>query len=87
MTDQRFDDHGQSFSSTEKIRGDEVDDDVHRDHGGHSGWMMMICCIPMLLIAGALVLTGVAGAGTVIVAIVCTLMMYMMMRGMDHGAR
>lgn len=57
----------------------------HGPHSGHSGWMMMICCVPMLLIAGALVVTGVAGAGTVIFVIGCTLMMYLMMRGMDHG--
>ena len=53
-------------------------------HGGHS-WMMIACCIPMLVIAVALVATGVVGAGFLIFAIACTAMMVLMMRGMDHG--
>jgi hypothetical protein len=47
--------------------------------------MMIACCIPMLVIAVALVATGVASPGFVLVAIMCTAMMAMMMRGMDHG--
>lgn len=55
--------------------------------GGHAGhnWMMIACCIPMLAIAGILVATGVAGAGALVVAVGCTLMMAMMMGGMGHG--
>jgi hypothetical protein len=53
----------------------------HGGHGGH-GWMMIICCIPMLVIAVALVATGAADAGFLVVAIGCTLMMALMMRGM-----
>ena len=53
-------------------------------HGGHS-WLMIACCIPMLVIAVALVVTGVAPAGLVFAAIACTVMMALMMRGMDHG--
>jgi hypothetical protein len=33
----------------------------HGGHGGH-GWMMMICCVPMLVIAIVLVATGVASS-------------------------
>jgi Flp pilus assembly protein TadB len=51
-------------------------------HGGH-GWMMIVCCIPMLVIAVVLVATGVAGAGFIFVAIMCTAMMWLMMRGMS----
>lgn len=47
--------------------------------------MMIACCIPMQLLAGALVATGVAGAGTLFVAIGCTVMMALMMRGMGNG--
>ena len=56
-------------------------------HAGHArhGWMMMICCIPMLAIVIALVATGVAGVGFIVGALVCTAMMAMMMRGMSHG--
>ncbi len=59
----------------------------HGGHGGHGGhrWMMIACCIPMLVVAVALVATGVAGAGTILVAIGCTVMMALTMRGMGHG--
>ena len=56
----------------------------HAGHGGHS-WMMIACCIPMLIIAIVLVATGVAGAGFIFVALMCTAMMWMMMRGMSGG--
>jgi hypothetical protein len=56
-----------------------------RNHGhGGNGWMMIACCIPMLVIAIALVATGVAGVGFIFAAVTCTLMMALMMRGM-HG--
>jgi len=48
--------------------------------------MMIACCVPMLLIAVALVATGVAGAGIIFIAIACTVMMALMMGGMGHGA-
>ena len=52
--------------------------------GGHH-WLMVACCIPMLAIAAALVLTGVVSAGFLFVAIACTVMMALMMRGMSGG--
>ena len=55
-----------------------------RRHAGH-GWMMIACCIPMLVIAVALVATGVVGAGFIVFAVMCTLMMALMMRGMHGG--
>jgi hypothetical protein len=56
-------------------------------HSGHSGHrlMMIICCIPMLVIAGLLVLTGVAGSGIIVTALVCTAMMAAMMFAMPGG--
>ena len=54
-------------------------------HGAHS-WMMIACCIPMLVIAIVLVATGVASAGFIFAAIMCTAMMWMMMRGMSGSA-
>ena len=54
-------------------------------HGGHSHWMMIACCIPMLAIAIALVATGVVGVGFLFIALMCTAMMALMMRGMSHG--
>jgi hypothetical protein len=56
----------------------------HGGQGGH-GWMMIACCIPMLLIAVLLVATGAASVGFLGAAIVCTVMMALMMRGMDHS--
>ena len=56
-------------------------------HGGHS-WMMMICCIPMIIIAVALVAAGVVDPGFLLFAVLCVGMMALMMRGMggmDHG--
>jgi 4-hydroxybenzoate polyprenyltransferase len=53
-------------------------------HGGH-GWMMMICCIPMVAIAIALVAAGVASPTFLLTAAACVAMMAMMMRTMDHG--
>ncbi len=52
---------------------------------GHSRWMMIACCVPMLAIVLALVVTGVVGFGFLIVAVVCTLMMAAMMGGKSHG--
>ena len=60
----------------------------HEGHGGHSGhsrWMMIACCIPMLVIAGLLVLTGVAGSGIILTALLCTAMMAAMMFAMPGG--
>ena len=51
--------------------------------GGHS-WMMIACCIPMLLIALVLVVSGVVGVGFLFVAVACTAMMALMMGGGDH---
>ena len=53
------------------------------DGGGGHDWMMIACCIPMLVIAIVLVATGVASAGFIFVAVMCTAMMWMMMRGMS----
>lgn len=55
----------------------------HMAEQGGSRWghhlMMLACCIPMLLIVGALVLTGVAGTGAIVYALICTAMMAGMM--------
>ena len=67
----------------------QVGEGTHMDHqggegrGGHS-WMMIACCIPMIVIAVALVATGVVSPGFLLFAVLCTAMMALMMRGMDH---
>jgi hypothetical protein len=62
-----------------------ITSEQHGAHGGHR-WMMMACCVPMLLIAVALVVSGVANAGAIFFAVACTAMMALMMVGMGHGA-
>ena len=62
----------------------------HAGHAGHDGqgrhgWLMIACCIPMLVIALALVVAGVVSPGLLLVAVGCTAMMALMMRTMDHG--
>jgi hypothetical protein len=61
--------------------GQDGGDGGERSHS----WLMIACCIPMLVIAFALVLTGVASPGVILAAVACTVMMALMMRGMDHG--
>lgn len=82
MTTGGFERHQRPASPPDLADDGGVDNGPHSEH---SGWMMLACCVPMLLIAGALVVTGVAGAGIVLVAVGCTLMMYLMMRGMGQG--
>ena len=54
-------------------------------HTGH-GWMMIACCIPIVVIAVTLVATGVVGAGLIFGATMCTVMMAMMMAMMSGGS-
>ncbi|ABL83278.1 MULTISPECIES: hypothetical protein [unclassified Nocardioides] len=72
-------DHG---DHTEHARTEQAGG--HGGHGGH-GWMMLICCIPMLLIAVGLMAAGAASPGILVPAILCTLMMALMMRAMPGG--
>ena len=60
-----------------------VDGEGRHRHGGH-GVMMMACCIPMLVVAVILVATGAASPGFLVVAIGCTVMMALMMGGMNR---
>lgn len=61
-----------------------VEGSAHGGHGRH-GWMMIVCCIPMLVIAAVLLAAGVLSVGFLIFAVLCTAMMVLMMRGMSHG--
>ena len=73
---------GRVMPGERQPRGPERGKAPHR--GGH-GLMMIACCIPMLVIAGILVATGVASPAFLVIAVGCTLMMAMMMGGMGHG--
>ena len=52
--------------------------------GSHGRWMMIACCVPMLVIAVVLVATGVVGAGFILVAVMCTAGMFLMMGAMSR---
>lgn len=54
--------------------------------GGRSHWLMMACCVPMIVIALALVASGTVSIGFLLFAVLCTSMMFFMMRGMSHGS-
>jgi hypothetical protein len=49
--------------------------------------MMIACCVPMFVVAVALVLTGIASAGFLLVAVGCVAMMALMMHGMEAPQR
>lgn len=72
---------------TEQLHNHPAGDHQAAGHGGHAGhgWMMIVCCIPMIVIAVALVASGAASPGFLFAAVACTAMMALMMRGMDHG--
>jgi drug/metabolite transporter (DMT)-like permease len=54
--------------------------------GGRGHWLMMACCVPMLVIVIALVASGTVSPGFLLYAVLCTAMMFFMMRGMSHGS-
>ena len=58
-----------------------------RPTGTGHGWMMLVCCIPMVVLAVALVAAGVVDVGFLVFAGLCVGMMALMMRGMDHGGQ
>lgn len=59
-------------------------DQAGTDTGGHGHWLMIACCIPMLVIAIVLVASG-ASIGILVIAVACTAMMAAMMLGMTRG--
>lgn len=75
--------HSQESAATTDARH-EPDGGAHGAHGGHK-LMMIICCIPMLAIAGLLFLTGLAGSGVIVSALLCTALMAAMMFAMPGG--
>ena len=63
---------------------DEPNPGTHDGHPGGHSWMML-CCIPMAVIAVVLVATGIVGAGFLLTVALCMGMMAVMMRGMNHN--
>lgn len=55
-------------------------------HGGSGHrWMMLACCVPMVVIAVALVAAGAVSASFLVFAAVCVGAMFLMMRTMGAG--
>jgi Flp pilus assembly protein TadB len=52
--------------------------------GGHGHWLMLACCVPMLVVVGVLVATSVVSAGFIVAAIACVGMMGAMMFAMSR---
>ena len=75
------DGHDHTMHSTP---ADPSQHETHAGHGGH-GWMMILCCIPMLVIAAVLLAAGVVSVSFLVFVVACTAMMAFMMRGMSHG--
>jgi hypothetical protein len=69
-----------------QLQTSQSDQHARRGHIGH-GLLMIVCCIPILVIASVLVATGVASASFLFAAIACTMMMGMMMGGMSRGRK
>ena len=72
--------------------GDNSGHDDHTEHpgaGGHSRhrWMMIACCIPMLVVAVALIASGTVGIGGIVFALACVGMMAAMMFSMGGEHR
>jgi hypothetical protein len=74
-------DRSRSASGDLTTRGGSPDGGM--DHDGHH-WMMIVCCIPMIVVVGALVAVGAASPGWILVAVSCVAMMALMMRGMGR---
>ena len=75
---------GQQDAPTPSLRpqNDHEPAGHQQGHGGGHGLMMLACCVPMLLIAFALVASGTAGSGAILFALLCTAMMAAMMFAM-----
>lgn len=72
------------MSHTDHTRTSAPEQHRASGHGGHS-WMMIACCIPMILIAVVLVTTGVVSPGFLVYAVACLGIMFMMMKMMDRS--
>lgn len=46
---------------------------------------MLACCVPMLVVVAALLVSGTAGIGTVLFAVACVAIMTLAMLAMPRG--
>jgi hypothetical protein len=76
------DQHAQDETTADRTAA-EPDHAAHRGHG----LMMLLCCIPMVIVAGGLVATGSLTVGFLLPALACAGMMWAMMRLMDSDRK
>lgn len=78
---------GRNTMTNEERREPHVGGNSDPDYqgaGGHSRhrWMMIACCIPMLVVAVALIASGTVGIGSLVFVLACLGMMAVMMFSM-----
>jgi hypothetical protein len=64
---------------------DDQDPGAHHVPRGSRGRMMTLCWVPISVLAVALVVTGIASASFLFIAVLCVGMMAMMMWGMNRS--
>ncbi len=72
------------MNHTDHLRSNPSEQHESRAPVGH-GWMMVACCVPMILIAAVLVASGVVSPGPLVYAVACLAMMFVVMKMMDRG--
>jgi hypothetical protein len=80
------DKEGGKMSDLPKGGGDHSHAKGHGSGHGHSHWMMIACCVPMVLVAGVLLFGG-AGLASLAPVVLCAAMMGLMMVGMSRMHR
>ena len=83
--------HDEARSRRDLEQAPGVDSQIDSEPRHHGGWghslMMLACCVPLVLVVVGLVLSGAAGSGAVLYALLCTAMMaamVFMMPGHRH---
>jgi hypothetical protein len=74
-----------AMTDPNSVRPESEPAQADQRHSTRHGWTMIAFCLPVLVVAVILVATKVVGVGFLLVAVACTLMMAMMMRGMGHS--
>jgi hypothetical protein len=81
--------NGSQTASEQASASARVGDQQQHRAGRSTGhrWMMLACCVPMLIAVAFLLASGTAGAGAIVFAAVCVGMMAVMMFAMPGGHR
>lgn len=81
--DRQDDEHSGAGQLGHGQRGQVGHEQPGHEQGGNSHrWLMVACCIPMVVLVGVLLATGVAGSGAILFAVICLGVMALMMFAM-----